>query len=61
LPGLRISQVHGEAKRKDGQVYLPLYHPAAALYNGSMRASLHYDFQKIPLVLKKIEIERQKV
>lgn len=59
LPGLRISQVHGEAKRKEGQVYLPLYHPAAALYNGSMRAQLVYDFQKIPLVLEKIK-ETQK-
>jgi DNA polymerase len=60
LPGLRISQVHGEAKRRDGQVYLPLYHPAAALYNGSMRAQLNYDFQKIPLVLKKITSEASK-
>ncbi len=35
--------------------FLPLYHPAAALYNGSMRAELMNDFQKISLALKKIE------
>ena len=50
----KISQVHGQAKRVKGRVVLPLYHPAAALYNGSMRATLLYDFKKIPLVLKKI-------
>ncbi len=51
---LKISQVHGQPKRVRGRVILPLYHPAAALYNGGMRATLKYDFKKIPLVLKKI-------
>jgi uracil-DNA glycosylase len=55
LPGQRISQIHGQPKRRDGQVYLPLYHPAAALYNGSMRAQLIGDFSKIPATLKKID------
>lgn len=54
-PTLKISQVHGQPKRVRGFVVLPLYHPAAALYNGSMRQTLLYDFQKIPLVLKKIK------
>lgn len=50
----KISQVHGQPKRVKGRVVLPLYHPAAALYNGSMRETLMYDFKKIPLVLKKL-------
>ncbi len=54
LPGLKISQVHGQAKRYNGQVYLPLFHPAAALYNGSMRQTLIDDFARIPLILKKL-------
>ena len=53
-PEMRISQVHGQPKRIRGRVVLPLYHPAAALYNGSMRQTLMYDFKKIPLVLKKL-------
>lgn len=53
-PEQRISQVHGQPKRIKGRVILPLYHPAAALYNGGMRSTLLYDFKKIPLVLKKI-------
>jgi uracil-DNA glycosylase family 4 len=54
LPGLKISQVHGEPKRYKGQVYLPLFHPAAALYNGGMRQTLIDDFARIPAIVQKI-------
>lgn len=53
-PTMKISQIHGQPKRVKGFVVLPLYHPAAALYNGGMRATLLYDFKKIPLVIKKL-------
>jgi uracil-DNA glycosylase len=54
LPGLQISKCHGQPKRYNGQVYMPLFHPAAALYNGGMRATLMEDFAKIPHILAKI-------
>lgn len=54
LPELRISQAHGKPVRKGGQVYLPLFHPAAALYNGGMRQTLIDDFSLIPAILEKI-------
>jgi len=54
LPGLKISQVHGQLQRNKRQVYLPLFHPAAALYNGAMRQTLIDDFANIPSILKKI-------
>lgn len=54
LPELRIGQVHGQPKKKHGRVYLPLFHPAAALYNGAMRQTLIEDFAKIPVILKQI-------
>jgi len=53
-PELRISECHGQPKRYKGQVYLPLFHPAAALYNGGMRQTLIDDFAKIPAVLKAV-------
>lgn len=56
---LKISQIHGQPKKVRGRVILPLYHPAAALYNGGMRATLMYDFKKIPLVLKKINSDHK--
>jgi DNA polymerase len=54
LPDLSISQVHGQPKRLKGQVYLPLFHPAAALYNGQMRQTLIDDFATLPAVVKVI-------
>lgn len=55
LPGmLQISRDHGQPKRYKGQVYLPLFHPAAALYNGGLRETLLEDFAHIPIILKKI-------
>lgn len=54
LPGQQISKVHGQAKRYRGQVYLPLFHPAAALYNGGLRQTLIDDFAKIPKILAQI-------
>lgn len=55
IPGLKISDVHGRPKRYNGQVYLPLFHPAAALYNGGMRQTLIDDFMNIPAILKEVD------
>jgi DNA polymerase len=52
LPGLKISQVHGQPMQYKDHVYLPLFHPAAALYNGGMRQTLINDFLTIPAILK---------
>lgn len=54
LPQLKISEVHGQPKRFKGRVYLPLFHPAAALYNGILKQVLVDDFTKIPLILEQI-------
>lgn len=51
LPEAKISEIHGEPKRitfGDRKiVIMPLYHPAAALYNGSMRQTLFDDFANV--------------
>ena len=48
IPEAKISSQHGVAKRvkyHDHEfLVIPLYHPAAALYNGSMRQTLIDDF-----------------
>lgn len=56
LPDLQISKVHGQPKRYKKRVYLPLFHPAAALYNGGMRQTLIDDFASIPLITQKIKL-----
>ncbi len=50
-----ISVVHGRCFVKKNQAYMALYHPAVALYNGSMRKTLFEDFKKIKIALCKIE------
>lgn len=60
VPGKKISLAHGQAFRRTfddigEQTFFVLYHPAAALYNGSMRQTLLEDFKKIPALLKKIK------
>ncbi|MGQ9515575.1 MAG: uracil-DNA glycosylase family protein [Thermoproteota archaeon] len=46
-----IGEVHGKAIEREGVVYFPLYHPAAALYDGSLRSVLFSDFKKLKLIL----------
>ena len=55
LPNQKISLDHGKPKRRNGQVYFPIYHPAAALYRNGLLKDLENDFQKIPKVLKVME------
>lgn len=59
FPTEKISETHGKLLIKNTnelgrQAFLPLYHPAAALYNGSMRETLIKDFKKIPKALQEI-------
>ncbi len=55
IPELHISDDHGKCQKIDCNgielLVMPLYHPAAALYNGSMRQILLDDFAKIPALL----------
>lgn len=61
FPFEKISEIHGKLLLKNipklgkKQAFLPLYHPAAALYNGSMRETLILDFKKIPRILEKLK------
>lgn len=58
LPELKISEAHGRVYKRSGMVFLPLYHPAAALYNGGMRQTLIDDFAKIPSILKTLDTKK---
>lgn len=54
LPGLKISDVHGQLVVQDGANFMPMYHPAAAMYNGSLRQTLAEDFAKLSTILRKL-------
>lgn len=53
-----ISSVHGKAYKKAGQVYLILYHPAAALYQRGLKEQMKEDFKQIPEIIKQIGNEK---
>lgn len=55
LPHARISEVHGQPQRVGGIICYPLYHPAAALHQPSLRRTVEEDFRRIPEVLAKTE------
>ena len=48
FPGVSISQVHGIPKKVGNIVYLPVFHPAAALHQVRFKAAIEEDFLKIP-------------
>ena len=55
MPGQgSISRVHGSLVKRGDIAYVPLYHPAAALHNGSLVADLEHDFDRVKQYLDKL-------
>lgn len=59
LPKEKIGQIHGQPRLitfgEREMMLMPLFHPAAALYNGSLRQTLIDDFLKVPEVVRQIK------
>ena len=53
FPGDSIGKVHGKARSRDGINYFAMYHPAAALHQGSLRRVIEEDMLKIPALLSR--------
>jgi len=52
LPGTPIGKIHGQGRRIGNVWVVPMYHPAAALHQGSLRATIENDFRRIPNYLE---------
>jgi uracil-DNA glycosylase family 4 len=52
LPGESITRVHGRARQVDGVTVFPVFHPAAALHQPSLRTELERDFQALARLLE---------
>lgn len=48
FPNAKISRIHGQPKQRGGRLIVPMYHPAAALHQPSLRAVVQQDFSKLP-------------
>lgn len=55
LPNARIGAVHGRAQRVGGVMVFPMYHPAAALHQPTLRKTLLDDMAKLPEILTELE------
>ncbi len=54
LPGKTISRAHGTAAPWNGITCFALYHPAAALRQGSLRTVIEADIRKLPGLLEQV-------
>ena len=59
FPGERISKIHGEPKTVGHRLVVPMYHPAAALHQGALRATIQEDFDKLPRFLAERQRARE--
>lgn len=48
LPNVRISEVHGQPAWVRGRLIIPMFHPAAALHQPSLKTSVERDFSRLP-------------
>jgi DNA polymerase len=51
FPNESIGKIHGKARKLGDIIYYPMYHPAAALHQGSLRRIIEADVLQIPQVL----------
>jgi len=59
LPGSDgISRIHGQMIERGGRVYVPLYHPAAALYNSFLVETLKQDMLRVRGYIDLVERRR---
>jgi uracil-DNA glycosylase family 4 len=62
FPQQAISRIHGTVKEADGRLIVPMYHPAAALHQAALKATIEADFLKLPRLLaemrQKLETEQ---
>ena len=55
------TSVHGKVFRKDDRLFLPLFHPAAALYDVRLRDTMFEDMKKLKELLDGKEVAAQPI
>jgi len=51
LPNAKISEVHGRSFQIKGRLIVPMFHPAAALHQPSLKPSVERDFAALPEII----------
>ena len=64
LPNAKISDVHGQSFKIKGRLVVPMFHPAAALHQPSLKMSIERDFLHLPELIARssetVEVKEEK-
>jgi len=60
MPGVKITQVHGQMKRVGNRFVIAMFHPAAALHQAALKPAILADFAKLPELLQTARAELNK-
>jgi DNA polymerase len=52
IPNAKISAIHGQMRKVGNRFVIPMFHPAAALHQASIKPLILADFAKLPELLK---------
>lgn len=52
IPNAKISAIHGQMRKVGNRFVIPMFHPAAALHQASIKPLILADFAKLPGLLK---------
>ena len=61
MPNVRISDVHGQARWVNDHLVVPMFHPAAALHQPSLKGAVIEDFSRLPGYLNQARQNRDKI
>lgn len=61
LPNARISDVHGQARMVNNRLIVPMFHPAAALHQPSLKPQIIADFQLLPKAVEQVKKDSRKI
>lgn len=53
-PTASVTRIHGSTIRKDGMLWIPLFHPAAALHQPQHMPALETDFDRLGKTLREV-------
>ncbi|MFH1523847.1 MAG: uracil-DNA glycosylase [Chloroflexota bacterium] len=52
MPGVKISAIHGQMRQVGDRFVIAMFHPAAALHQGSLKPAIMKDFAQLPRLLE---------
>jgi DNA polymerase len=61
MPGVKISQVHGQMRRLGDRFVIAMFHPAAALHQAALKPAIMADFARLPQQLETARRELAKM